>query len=197
MFSTTIDEVEVDDELDSEDELDMESGGDDILEGLSGSLRAPLHALFYGKNNHRFDSYSIMNNKGQHQVQSLTYTILSSSFFKSTNPKKVPSIKYARIKIRGFDPSYDFEGFFHTQFCFCLAIPSSTRQKIKWNEDFSSVLVPWSNAFWPGLTPFGPHMWQAGAETELTLTVSPTTAVGQKALFHGKKFIIIFALKSR
>ena len=131
MCSTTIDEVEVDDELDSEDELDMESGGDDILEGLSGSLRAPLHALFYGKNNHRFDSYSIMNNKGQHQVQSLTYTILSSSFFKSTNPKKVPSIKYARIKIRGFDPSYDFEGFFHTQFCFCLAIPSSTRQKIK------------------------------------------------------------------
>ena len=71
MCSTTIDEVEVDDELDSEDEVDMESGGDDILEGLSGSLRAPLHALFYGKNNHRFDSYSIMNNKGQHQVQSL------------------------------------------------------------------------------------------------------------------------------
>ena len=57
--------------------------------------------------------------------------------------------------------------------------------------------IPWSKAFWPGLTPFGPHMWQAGAETELTLTVSPTTAVGQKALFHGKKFIIIFALKSR
>lgn len=67
-YSTTIDEVEVDDELDSEDEVDMESGGDDILEGLSGSLRAPLHALFYGKNNHRFDSYSIMNNKGQHQT---------------------------------------------------------------------------------------------------------------------------------
>ena len=23
----------------------------------------------------------------------------------------------------------------------------------------------WSNAFWPGLTPFGPHMWQAEADT--------------------------------
>ena len=45
--------------------------------------------------------------------------------------------------------------------------------------------VPWSNAFWPGLTPFGPPMWQTEAGTELTLSASPTTAVGQKALFHG------------
>ena len=28
-------------------------------------------------------------------------------------------------------------------------------------------------------------MWQAEADTELTLSASPTTAVGQKALFHG------------
>ena len=35
--------------------------------------------------------------------------------------------------------------------------------------------VPWSNAFWPGQTPFGPSMWQAEADTELTLSASPTT----------------------
>ena len=40
--------------------------------------------------------------------------------------------------------------------------------------------MPWSNAFWPGLTPFGPPMWQAEADTELTLSASLTTAVGQK-----------------
>ena len=28
-------------------------------------------------------------------------------------------------------------------------------------------------------------MWQADADTELTLSASPSTAVGQKALFHG------------
>ena len=28
-------------------------------------------------------------------------------------------------------------------------------------------------------------MWQSEAATELTLSASPTTAVGQKALFHG------------
>ena len=39
---------------------------------------------------------------------------------------------------------------------------------------------PWSNVFWPGLTPFGPPLWQAEADTELTLTLSasPTTAKG-------------------
>ena len=30
--------------------------------------------------------------------------------------------------------------------------------------------------------PFGPSMWQAEADTELTLSASPTTAVGQKVL---------------
>ena len=48
-------------------------------------------------------------------------------------------------------------------------------------------LLPWSNAFWPGLTPFGPPMWQAEADTELTLSASPTTAVGQKALALAKR----------
>ena len=51
----------------------------------------------------------------------------------------------------------------------------------------SKNLVPWSNAFWPGLTPFGPPMWQAEADTELTLSASPTTAVGQKALALAKR----------
>ena len=47
--------------------------------------------------------------------------------------------------------------------------------------------LPWSNAFWPGLTPFGPPMWQAEADTEMTLSASPTTAVGQKALALAKR----------
>ena len=36
-----------------------------------------------------------------------------------------------------------------------------------------------------GVPPFGPLLWQAEADTELTLSASPTTAVGQKALLHG------------
>ena len=35
------------------------------------------------------------------------------------------------------------------------------------------------------LEPFGPPMWQAEADAELTLSASPTTAVGPKALLHG------------
>ena len=34
---------------------------------------------------------------------------------------------------------------------------------------------------------FGPPMWQAEADTELTLSASPTTAVGQKALALAKR----------
>ena len=57
------------------------------------------------------------------------------------------------------------------------------------NTDLRSwwLALPWSNAFWPGLTPFGPPMWQAEADTELTLSASPTTAVGQKALALAKR----------
>ena len=33
-----------------------------------------------------------------------------------------------------------------------------------------------------GLTEFGPPMWQAEADTELTLSASPATAVGQSKL---------------
>ena len=40
---------------------------------------------------------------------------------------------------------------------------------------------------WPGLTPFGPLLWRAEADTELTLSASPTTAVGQKALALAKR----------
>ena len=56
-------------------------------------------------------------------------------------------------------------------------------------------VIPWSNAFWPALTPFCPPMWQAEADTELTLSASPTTAVGQKALALAKRrysTVIIF-----
>ena len=54
-------------------------------------------------------------------------------------------------------------------------------------KNSASKLLPWSNAFWPGLTPFGPPMWQAEADTELTLSASPTTAVGQKVLALAKR----------
>ena len=49
------------------------------------------------------------------------------------------------------------------------------------------LYIPWSITFWPGLTPFGPPMWQAEADAELTLSASPTTAVGQKALALAKR----------
>ena len=41
--------------------------------------------------------------------------------------------------------------------------------------------------YYRGVTPFGPPMWQAEADTELTLSASPTTAVGQKALALAKR----------
>ena len=47
--------------------------------------------------------------------------------------------------------------------------------------------VPWSNAFWPGLTPFDSPMWQAEADTDLTMSASPTTAVGQKHPIKNRK----------
>ena len=46
--------------------------------------------------------------------------------------------------------------------------------------------VKWNFAY-RGVTPFGPPMWQAEADTELTLSASPTTAVGQKALALAKR----------
>ena len=45
--------------------------------------------------------------------------------------------------------------------------------------------LQWDSHTVLGVTPFGPPMWQAEADTELTLSASPTTAVGPKALFHG------------
>ena len=56
--------------------------------------------------------------------------------------------------------------------------------------------IPWSNAFWPGLTPFGPPMWQAEADKELRLSASPTTAAGQKALALAKRRYSTVGLKS-
>ena len=52
-------------------------------------------------------------------------------------------------------------------------------------------ILPWSNAFWPGLTPFGPPMWQAEADTEVTLSATPGAVVGQKAAFES--FILLSA----
>ena len=40
--------------------------------------------------------------------------------------------------------------------------------------------------FWPGLTEFGPPLWQAEADAELKLSASPATAVGQILLNKAK-----------
>ena len=39
--------------------------------------------------------------------------------------------------------------------------------------------LPYTNANSPGLTAIGPPMWQAEDDTDLTLSASPATAVGQ------------------
>ena len=48
-------------------------------------------------------------------------------------------------------------------------------------------LLRFTNRIWPGLTEFVPPMWQAEADTELTLSAWPATAVGQ-ILFTMVKF---------
>ena len=58
--------------------------------------------------------------------------------------------------------------------------------KKKYFQKLMHSKLPWSNAFWLGLTPFGPPVWQAQADTELTST-SPTAAVDQKALHLAKR----------
>ena len=63
-------------------------------------------------------------------------------------------------------------------------LTSEQPQKEKLNYRYR---LPWSNGFWPELTPFGPIMWQAEVDTELTLSASPTTAAGQKALALAKR----------
>ena len=37
------------------------------------------------------------------------------------------------------------------------------------------------------VTPFGPLLWQAEGDTELTLSASPAAAVGQKAIAMAKR----------
>ena len=52
------------------------------------------------------------------------------------------------------------------------------------SEDVNHVLQQseQTNRVWPGLTEFGPLMWQAEADTELRLSASPAMAVGQSKL---------------
>ena len=49
-------------------------------------------------------------------------------------------------------------------------------------QTFSFYLVPYTKANSLGLTPFGPPMCQVEADTELTMSASPVTAVGQFTL---------------
>ena len=39
--------------------------------------------------------------------------------------------------------------------------------------------LPWSNAFWSGLTPFCPLLWEAEADTEAKRHYSTVTATAQ------------------
>ena len=41
------------------------------------------------------------------------------------------------------------------------------------------LMMKLSNLLYRGVTPFGPLLWQAEADKELTQTASPTTAVDQ------------------
>ena len=46
--------------------------------------------------------------------------------------------------------------------------------------------LPYTNRIWPGLTEFGPPIWQAKAYKELTVFASPAMAVGQILLTMAK-----------
>ena len=50
-----------------------------------------------------------------------------------------------------------------------------------------SFQLPWSNAFWPGLTPFGPLLWQVKQTVSTLCQLQPATQVGQKALALAKR----------
>ena len=56
--------------------------------------------------------------------------------------------------------------------------------------------IPWSNAFWPGLTPFGPLLWQAEADTELTL-VCFTYRRYSTILIYRKSAVIEFKIEDK
>ena len=48
------------------------------------------------------------------------------------------------------------------------------------------VKVRLFTGIWPGLTEFGPPMWQAEADTDLTFSASPATAVSEILLTMAK-----------
>ena len=50
------------------------------------------------------------------------------------------------------------------------------------SERKRKLYLPYSNLDSPWVTQIGPPMWQAKADTELTLSASPATAVGQSKL---------------
>ena len=57
---------------------------------------------------------------------------------------------------------------------------ASSRTNKNFHSQFGFVFIlaheqaiPWTNRIWPGLTEFGPSMWQAEAGTELTLSALP------------------------
>ena len=53
---------------------------------------------------------------------------------------------------------------------FLKRLPTTTRTEIHASRILDDV--PWSNTLWTGLTPFGPLLWQAEADTELTFSAS-------------------------
>ena len=46
------------------------------------------------------------------------------------------------------------------------------------------LMMKLSNLLYRGVTPFGPLLWQAEADTELTLSASPTS--GPNSVKHGE-----------
>ena len=58
--------------------------------------------------------------------------------------------------------------------------------------------LPYYHANSPGLTPIGPPIWQAEADTELTMSATPVTAVGQLALTLANwRYIVRYAVPSQ
>ena len=50
--------------------------------------------------------------------------------------------------------------------------------------------IPYNNRISPWLTEFGPPIWQAEADTEVTLSALPAEAVGQNSVNYGEILLL-------
>ena len=58
-------------------------------------------------------------------------------------------------------------------------------------------LLPLTKRILPGLKEFDPPMWQAEADTELTMSASPSTAVCQILLVYGTRYRVLMEPKQQ